>query len=242
MTGGLLHTVGTIVLAASVPIPAPTVFGSYEVWHTFVVGAERVLSLRCSFWLLVRPCPADSGPAEGEISAEVGNFECYSVAMASRTSSLAARLAGAAGGQDSGEGGHDGDDGELADGDAQDGGALVGGDEDPPEEQADAVPRAVPGSDHHRLPPHDRAQLTPGHPHRPQQSELPGAVQDRECQGVADAEESDDDREREQGIDESEEPVEGAVWRSGVPRLIENRLPPGTDRRPARWPRQPCRR
>lgn len=37
--GGLLYTVGAVVLARKRPDPHPAVFGYHEVWHTFVVGA-----------------------------------------------------------------------------------------------------------------------------------------------------------------------------------------------------------
>ncbi len=38
--GGLLYTVGAVVLARRRPDPRPAVFGYHEVWHTFVVGAN----------------------------------------------------------------------------------------------------------------------------------------------------------------------------------------------------------
>jgi hemolysin III len=38
--GGLLYTVGAVVLARKRPDPSPAVFGYHEVWHTFVVGAN----------------------------------------------------------------------------------------------------------------------------------------------------------------------------------------------------------
>jgi hemolysin III len=38
--GGILYTVGAIVLARKRPDPHPTVFGYHEVWHTFVVSAN----------------------------------------------------------------------------------------------------------------------------------------------------------------------------------------------------------
>jgi hemolysin III len=38
--GGLLYTVGAIVLARKRPDPSPAVFGYHEVWHAFVVGAN----------------------------------------------------------------------------------------------------------------------------------------------------------------------------------------------------------
>jgi hemolysin III len=38
--GGLLYTVGAVVLARKRPDPRPAVFGYHEVWHTFVVGAN----------------------------------------------------------------------------------------------------------------------------------------------------------------------------------------------------------
>jgi hemolysin III len=37
--GGMLYTVGAVVLARKRPDPDPAVFGYHEVWHTFVVGA-----------------------------------------------------------------------------------------------------------------------------------------------------------------------------------------------------------
>lgn len=38
-TGGILYTVGSIVLASHRPDPDPRVFGYHEVWHAFVVAA-----------------------------------------------------------------------------------------------------------------------------------------------------------------------------------------------------------
>jgi hemolysin III len=38
--GGLLYTVGAIVLAVNRPNPSPLVFGYHEIWHTFVVSAS----------------------------------------------------------------------------------------------------------------------------------------------------------------------------------------------------------
>jgi hemolysin III len=40
VVGGLLYTVGAVVLARGRPDPSPAVFGYHEVWHTFVVGAN----------------------------------------------------------------------------------------------------------------------------------------------------------------------------------------------------------
>lgn len=37
--GGLLYTVGAVVLATNRPDPNPLIFGYHEVWHSFVVGA-----------------------------------------------------------------------------------------------------------------------------------------------------------------------------------------------------------
>lgn len=48
VTGGLLYTVGAIVLARKRPDPHPVVFGYHEVWHTFVVGASA-----CHFTLIL---------------------------------------------------------------------------------------------------------------------------------------------------------------------------------------------
>jgi len=38
-TGGILYTVGAILLACQRPDPLPLTFGYHEVWHTFVIGA-----------------------------------------------------------------------------------------------------------------------------------------------------------------------------------------------------------
>jgi hemolysin III len=38
--GGLLYTVGAVVLAGQRPDPRPAVFGYHEVWHTFVISAS----------------------------------------------------------------------------------------------------------------------------------------------------------------------------------------------------------
>ena len=38
--GGVLYTVGAVVLARGRPDPHPAVFGYHEVWHTLVVGAN----------------------------------------------------------------------------------------------------------------------------------------------------------------------------------------------------------
>lgn len=46
--GGVLYTVGAIVLARKWPDPNPRVFGYHEVWHGFVVGASA-----CHFVLVL---------------------------------------------------------------------------------------------------------------------------------------------------------------------------------------------
>jgi len=48
VAGGLLYTVGAVVLARQRPNPNPAVFGYHEVWHTFVVGASA-----CHFTLVL---------------------------------------------------------------------------------------------------------------------------------------------------------------------------------------------
>lgn len=48
VTGGVLYTVGAIVLASKRPDPHPVVFGYHEVWHTCVVGASA-----CHFTLIL---------------------------------------------------------------------------------------------------------------------------------------------------------------------------------------------
>ena len=52
LTGGVLYTVGAVVLARQRPDPHPLVFGYHEVWHAFTVAAGT-----CHYiliWLLVR--------------------------------------------------------------------------------------------------------------------------------------------------------------------------------------------
>lgn len=48
VAGGLLYTVGAVVLARKRPDPRPASFGYHEVWHTFVVGASA-----CHFALVL---------------------------------------------------------------------------------------------------------------------------------------------------------------------------------------------
>lgn len=48
VAGGVLYTVGAVVLARKRPDPRPTVFGYHEVWHAFVVGASA-----CHFILVL---------------------------------------------------------------------------------------------------------------------------------------------------------------------------------------------
>jgi hemolysin III len=52
-TGGVLYTVGAVVLARKRPDPRPVVFGYHEIWHSLTLGASA-----CHFTvilLLVRP-------------------------------------------------------------------------------------------------------------------------------------------------------------------------------------------
>src|SRR5690606_28951193 len=37
--GGLLYTVGAVIVAVRRPDPVPSVFGYHEVWHLLVIGA-----------------------------------------------------------------------------------------------------------------------------------------------------------------------------------------------------------
>jgi hemolysin III len=46
--GGLLYTVGAVILASKRPDPSPLWFGYHEVWHSFVVGASA-----CHFALVL---------------------------------------------------------------------------------------------------------------------------------------------------------------------------------------------
>jgi hemolysin III len=48
VAGGVLYTVGAIVLARNRPDPSPSVFGYHEVWHALVVGAGA-----CHFALML---------------------------------------------------------------------------------------------------------------------------------------------------------------------------------------------
>ena len=48
IAGGLLYTVGAVVLARNRPDPRPLVFGYHEIWHSFVVGASS-----CHFTLVL---------------------------------------------------------------------------------------------------------------------------------------------------------------------------------------------
>jgi len=52
-TGGVLYTVGAVVLASGRPDPRPATFGYHEIWHTFVVSASA--SHFALVALLVRP-------------------------------------------------------------------------------------------------------------------------------------------------------------------------------------------
>jgi hemolysin III len=54
ITGGLLYTVGAIVLAAHRPDPSPRVFGYHEVWHSMVIGGSLCHYLAISLVLLAR--------------------------------------------------------------------------------------------------------------------------------------------------------------------------------------------
>jgi hemolysin III len=49
VTGGVLYTVGAVILATQRPDPRPEVFGYHEVWHTFVVAASS-----CHFALVLQ--------------------------------------------------------------------------------------------------------------------------------------------------------------------------------------------
>ena len=62
--------------------------------------------------------------------------------------------------------------------------------------------------DDHRLVAHRRPQLPTGHADRPQQAELTGALEDRQRQGVGDAEQGDEHRQAEQGVDQVEDHVD----------------------------------
>ena len=52
VSGGLIYTAGSIVLATKWPDPLPAVFGYHEVWHGMVVGACVCHYLM--IWQLVR--------------------------------------------------------------------------------------------------------------------------------------------------------------------------------------------
>jgi hemolysin III len=48
ITGGLLYTVGAVVLASRKPDPFPRVFGYHEVWHSMVIAASA-----CHWFLIL---------------------------------------------------------------------------------------------------------------------------------------------------------------------------------------------
>ena len=48
VAGGLLYTLGAVVIASNRPDPRPAVFGYHELWHSFVVGAGA-----CHFTLVL---------------------------------------------------------------------------------------------------------------------------------------------------------------------------------------------
>ena len=52
VVGGILYTVGAVVLGRQRPDPKPSVFGYHEVWHAFTVAAG--LCHYALIWLLVR--------------------------------------------------------------------------------------------------------------------------------------------------------------------------------------------
>ncbi len=52
VVGGILYTVGAVVLGRQRPDPSPLVFGYHEVWHAFTVAAG--LCHYALIWLLVR--------------------------------------------------------------------------------------------------------------------------------------------------------------------------------------------
>jgi hemolysin III len=52
LVGGVLYTVGAVVLDRQRPDPNPAVFGYHEVWHAFTIAAG--LCHYILIWLLVR--------------------------------------------------------------------------------------------------------------------------------------------------------------------------------------------
>ncbi len=52
--GGLLYTLGAVVLASRRPDPSPRVFGYHEVWHSMVVGGSVCHYLAITLVLLAR--------------------------------------------------------------------------------------------------------------------------------------------------------------------------------------------
>ena len=98
-----------------------------------------------------------------------------------------------------------------------------GPDEGPGEAHADHQPQeGAEQGDDHRLLGHAAAQLAPGLAHGPQQADLPGALVDRQQQGVDHADQGDEQRQRQQQRDDGEQLVDlaelGLLERSGGPR------------------------
>jgi hemolysin III len=48
VTGGIMYTIGAVVLARKRPDPHPVVFGYHEIWHTFTLAASA-----CHFTLIL---------------------------------------------------------------------------------------------------------------------------------------------------------------------------------------------
>ena len=94
--------------------------------------------------------------------------------------------------------------------------------------------------DGHRLQPDHRPELTPAHPDGAQQPDLPGPFDDRQGQGVDDAEDRDDHRQPEQRVDDAEQLIDRCPLVRGEGVLVLDRdgrqigqdaLDPGLDSR-----------
>ncbi|MFH0962026.1 MAG: hemolysin III family protein [archaeon] len=52
LLGGLLYTVGSIIFFTGKPNPFPPVFGSHEIWHSFVLAGNSVFYFSMLFFIL----------------------------------------------------------------------------------------------------------------------------------------------------------------------------------------------
>ena len=149
-------------------------------------------------------CPEDQPEDNG----------AQSVTTAFRTSTFGGRPGRADGGQHTGDCGQRDVQRDLRTGDRDTGDPLVLQRLRQRQPDADPEPGATHGTDqrdHHGLPADHGPDLAAGHADRTEQAQLPGALEDRERQGVDDAEQGDHDRQQEHHGDEQQQVVDEAT-------------------------------